>query len=61
LTVTPGKPHPPSQIEMATIFQAAKQQKLITVLGNMSPAEYEKRYFERGNLSKKEIEVKLCA
>jgi len=30
-------------------------------LGNASPAEYEKRYFERENLSKNETEVKLCA
>lgn len=37
------------------------RQRLHSALGNMSPAEYEKRYFEKGNLSKNETEVKLCA
>jgi len=34
---------------------------IIRAYCNMSPAEYEKRYFEKENLSKKETEVKLCA
>ncbi len=37
------------------------RQRLHSALGNMSPAEHEKRYFEKGNLSKNETEVKLCA
>jgi len=37
------------------------RQRLHSALDNMSPVEYEKRYFERENMSKNETEVKLCA